>query len=686
MRKRWFEAFRRDPHEAVSDLFAGRAGVGADMRLDVPELLQQWFPGNMAGDRRCLDDALLRWLREMQRDYRVVVGRIGFPVYGKRVGDALIALQLLDLPQARSAIRADLIAWLRWLSPLRLAPERDPALECYQLLTQAQPGIDHLAMWLRLAADGRPEYLTVALAGLRRLPNDGDARKNQVLMLQALLRHAVVRFHEVDGARHFFNRGYAAVCGLFPRAPQQWKSVLEEVLQGSARDRIATDLASVLYEKQLGDRRSAPSRQSRRRPVPEEEWRALESGIHSSKKPVDALAHRLFDILERNHEYALATGDSYNFVHTLSNLGTKLLERSPLCADDMVRFGVMIERGLVWEPANEYCWMLWAKWFHCQGLEDAQEAVLREAQRLFPRRPAARVELARLLIARGEECWTEAEHYLHHTIDDHPDNGHAHVVTARLLYVQGQRDDAEKTLLDFLERNPNNGVACEALETLRAGTFAVASAAQSDTLEDILENSATRQADSGIGLEAAAGALQEVLRRGGLAGEFNRALISAGASDQTSLIEQESQKGDALAGFYSQWLQLPDTPACPPHAWAWNACLYWHQSVAADAWDALAERFPEAASETHFLRELAGTASLNGSIPQYRASNGTLSRPIDAIVRDGQALLAATDLDQRDRDDFACSLMACAAVNPPEFPPARTRSTRSVDFAQAGAT
>ena len=173
----WFDDFRRDPGEAVADLFSGRAGAGSDLRLDVPELLYQQFPPSLADERAQLDDALGSWLSDMREGYASQVQSLGFSVYGKRVGDALVALQLLDLPQTRGRIRADTGAWLRWLSPLRLASERDPGLECFRLLTRGQPDTRHTALWLRLAADPRPEYLTVALAGLRLLPNQADAWK-----------------------------------------------------------------------------------------------------------------------------------------------------------------------------------------------------------------------------------------------------------------------------------------------------------------------------------------------------------------------------------------------------------------------------------------------------------------------------------------------------------------------------
>ena len=251
MNVRWWETFHGDPNQAVAELFSGRAGVGSDHRLDVPELLYQAFPPNLVNERAQLDDALLSWLLDMRENYATQVSRLSVPVYGKRLGDALIALQLLDLPGARCRIRADLDAWLRWLLPLRLAPERDPALECWRLMTRGQRDARHAASWLRLAANPRREYLTVALAGLRMLPNEDNARTNQVLMLQALLRHAVAAHHDANTALRFFNRRFTALRGVFPRGPQHWGQVLTAVLDTAeeAQERMARDLARELRSR-----------------------------------------------------------------------------------------------------------------------------------------------------------------------------------------------------------------------------------------------------------------------------------------------------------------------------------------------------------------------------------------------------------------------------------------------------
>ncbi len=664
MSDRWMQAFRSDPEAAVSALFTGRAGVGSDMHLDLPELLHQWFPPDLAEERGRLDDALFSWLRNMRDDYASSVQGLGFPVYGKRVGDALIALQLLDLPRARDAIRSDLDAWLRWLSPLRLAPERDPALECYRLLTHGQPDAGHAAMWLRLATDDRPEYLTVALAGLQRLPNDGNARKNQMLMLRALLRHAATVHHDINAARRFFNRGFAALRGFFPRGPRHWNRVLEDALDSSsnpAQAQMTKDLADDLRERSLSKQPRSSSRPAHSSLPTKEEMTSLAKDIDKPVQSSETLASRLFSLLERYHAHALATSDSYFFARTLSNLGNKLLVHYQLAADDLTRFGVMIERALVWEPANPYCWMLWAKWFEVQSEEEAQEAVLRETLRMFPSNAPAQVELACLLIARGKECWDEAEQYLRRTIDQDPQNEHAHVVIARLLASRGRPDDAKKTLGDFLDQHPNNQQARQFLNGLQAGTHTNTAT----PFEDSPSNRRQAQIDSDYSpAKATNGALQEVLRRGRLAGEFSRAL--AGHTNAIQTIKQESLIGDALAGFYSQWLKLEDTPMCPPHAWAWTACQHWQESAAAD-WRKLAERFPEAASETDFLRVLARPDPSSAIHWQDRSGNGAASRPVDALMRESKELLVATDLDDNAREELACEVMACSAAKVPEF-------------------
>lgn len=660
---RWFDAFRESPVQAVSDLFSGRAGVGSTLRLDVPELLYQVFPPTLADERTQLDAALLSWLLDMREDYATQVTRLGFSAYGKRIGDALIALQLLDLPHVRSKIRADLDAWLRWLTPLRLAPERDPALECFRLLTRGQPEPGHISTWLRLADDRRSEYLTVALEGLQLLPNHHDAQKNQVLMLQALLRHAVKTHHQAGGARTFFNRRFAALRGLFPRAPQHWNRVLDEALDGFLEH---TPLAEPLVDL-LRVQRPARLQQPALMPAKQAEWEALLTDILSVGHEPDILAQRLFQLLEQNHRYAEATGVSHYFVRTLHNLGSRFLEHYQLRQDDMTRLGLMIERALVWEPANPYCWMLWADWFQARGFRDAREWTLREMLRLFPDNEHASIELSRLLIDRGEDNRDEAEHWLKQVTRRNPDSDRSMIILAQLLMSRHRKTDAEEMLVKFLMRHPENSSARQALDQLRANILPhdpVYGKNQGDQILPMYGSDAET-----VPLR---GALQELCHRGRLGGEFNRARVARkrGNVTPTNIIREETRKGDPLAGFYLQWLMPEETPECPPHAWAWNACRYWQESAGPAGWQHLAMQFPDAALETEFLRILAasGTAESDSEVTDWYARYDTDGRAVStAVTFMREALERVSAMSQQERDESALAVLACAAVDAPEF-------------------
>ena len=400
-------------------------------------------------------------------------------------------------------------------------------------------------------------------------------------------------------------------------------------------------------------------------PPAKEEWVDLKKEILRSDHPPETLARRLFEILERRHDYAEATGVSYNFVRTLHNLGTALLERHALGSADMARFGMMIERALVWEPSNPYCWMLWAEWFRVQGRRDAQEAALRELLRLFPNDLPARVELARLLIPRREIHWDEAEHHLRSAMDSAPADGHSYVVMARLLALRDRRAEAEAILVEFLERRPDDAVVRESLDRLRAAYPGAAASAFDDTKDHEVQEGDDRDEPP----MPPPGALQELLRRGGLAGEFSRARIAVDcgrAAPPTELIRQESRKGDPLAGFYSQWLMPAETPEGPPHAWAWRACRHWQRPAGPDDWQGLAMQFPEAAPETEFLRVLAtpdggDRSGANGSRDRYRSGANGASRAVDAFMREAQERLAGAGPPER--GELAVTVMACAAAD-----------------------
>ncbi len=460
MIKRWLSTFHNDPQKAVSNLFSGRAGLGSGMRLDIPEILYQEFPSlpEFQDARQKLDTALFAWFTAMRKEYPRQVGRLGFGVYSKRLCDCLIAAQLLDLQMFPYQLRQGLDSWLHWLTPLRLAPERDPALECRRMLARYQKDADHTASWLRLADDGRLEYLNVALLGLRCRPNEHNAQSNQILMLLALLIYESSNYTSGAEANAHFKRRYAALRGLYPRGPQHWQQNLESALavfKSRAQSKTVRELHQILTEKKA---KAAGKSKPKVYPVPKHEFDALLKALKSSSQEgVDKLSERFFTNQKQNLRYAEQTGNSYFFIRTLSTQGGLLLKKYSLSAKIMRRFEFLLEQGLAWEPYNPFVWMLWADW-HAKKKQFLQrEWILRETVRLFPDNEPSRVELARLLIQRGEEHWDEAQKWLREVIDQHPDNEPSRVELARLLIQRGEEhwDEAEKWLREATERNPH---------------------------------------------------------------------------------------------------------------------------------------------------------------------------------------------------------------------------------------
>ncbi|EGW19951.1 tetratricopeptide repeat protein [Methylobacter tundripaludum] len=457
---RWYEVFLSNPNQAIADLFSGRAGLGSGLRLDIPELLYQEFPDmpEFAEPRKLLDNALLHWLNAMRGDYAAQVKRLGYGVYSKRLCDALTSVQLLDLPITIYHLRETASSWLNWLAPLRLAPERDPALEYWRVLTHRQREDACPATWLQLADDPRHEYLSVALVGLQRLPNGHDAQRNKQTQLLALLHHAVL-LHDSGKASKFFNQHYATLSARYPAGPEHWQMLLETVTEGfKAKTVIGKDLLEHLRQSAKQQRKNRPSPPAALQPADKAEFDALSKDIKSSRLSASNLAQRLFVILDKNYDYSQTTGDSYFFTSTLSNLGSRLLKRRKLSSEDLERFQSMIERGLSLEPMDSFIWMLWAEYLDHSGQCEAQEWVLRETARLFPDHEASRVELARLLIRQGEVKYPEAERWLREAAERNPDREPSRVELARLLIRQGEAKypEAERWLLEVADRHPDN--------------------------------------------------------------------------------------------------------------------------------------------------------------------------------------------------------------------------------------
>ncbi len=462
MIEEWLDQFLDNPQKSISHLFSGRAGLGTYMRLDTPEFLYLVFTGPDVNTDHVsrLDEALLDWLVAMKRDYATQVKSLGFNIYSKRICDALTTINLMGLSHAREEIRNDIDAWLRDLAPLRFGSDRDPALDCWRLLTAGQLKNANPTVWLKLASDPRAEYLRVALLGLANIPYSHDTRQNQIWLVIAILTHAVIRFGDPNGAKSWFNREMAALRGRYPRSPQHWKTIIHDAIRDFTPNLANNSLHLNQFISLLEpDARTERSFQSMVKPAPMTSILELRSDILGYSTDTSKLAERLFAILEQNYVYAIRTGQSDYFVKTLDNLGRKLLRRGGLGPNQISMFGVLIEQAIGFQPANDFCWGLLAEWYYHQEKDEQCEWVLREAVRLFPGNVICLNELALHLIDLGVEKYDEAECLLQKSIQEDPSDSHSFMSLISLLLTRGGTRDldvAEDLLRTRLVTNSND--------------------------------------------------------------------------------------------------------------------------------------------------------------------------------------------------------------------------------------
>lgn len=192
----------------LNDIFIGR-WPGFTGLMPVPEFLCQEF--STLDLNKALDEALLGWLLRAKETEKSQRRRLSKPVYASRICDALITAQLLDLPKINQYARENIDSWIKWLRPLRIAPERDPALECWRLVTLRQPSDQsNIFEWLSLSVDSRDEYLQVALTGIKRSPQP-NKRATHITLAGALILHTLVNDTPLDSKYKFIQKHVSAM-------------------------------------------------------------------------------------------------------------------------------------------------------------------------------------------------------------------------------------------------------------------------------------------------------------------------------------------------------------------------------------------------------------------------------------------------------------------------------------------
>jgi hypothetical protein len=326
---------------------------------------------------------------------------------------------------------------------------------------------------------------------------------------------------------------------------------------------------------------------------------------------------------------------------------------------------------------------------------------------------------------RGEQHWGEAEQLLRAVVGFSPRNEHSRLILATLLYRRGAVHHAEsKHLLEtILAGSPANEPARQLMvqwfetdheavpvssdwmpddtdyETFEQADADTAPAPASDAFIDDSYELASLVPQSGIPATTpatlAAGpsdssatpvvsppvapitpafwqAMQRLRGRGELQTAFMATVTAPGFTpDATALPERltsAAERGDPLAGFYTQWLAPSTALEPPPSAWAWRACRLWQSGCADTAvWQGLLIEFPEHKAATKFVQSQAmgDDPSVQQQLVRLREQLAQENRSAlsveQALVLDWTAPEVVVDAGK------VFDLLHCAAVAPPEF-------------------
>lgn len=359
-------------------------------------------------------------------------------------------------------------------SPLVLGEARDPLLEFWRLLALCQVDSSLIALWvqfLRYSGDSSSfhwpsRYLTLGLRGLRAMPNQQDDRFNLGALLAALAWRASDQF-QVEGrqeaATKEFSQLWDQIRTLYPRDPTFWQALQAEVLSALVLDLSAKRLLEqglIGNANPLGRDRHAKSGAVRL----VEPRKAL---FDQAKLAIAQFAARqsytaLQAVLDDRLDFARAVGDSYYFIRTLSNLGTRWLTTASLAEADLIaKLEQFTRDGLDLEPANPYVWMLWVTCLRKTQRFDVAELVLWDMRRRFPDNAPCRVELAGLLMYGAIKRFPEAEALLSEAVSAAPDDKHNRLELARLyMYGADKRFAQAEALLRSIAASYHDDEPC----------------------------------------------------------------------------------------------------------------------------------------------------------------------------------------------------------------------------------
>jgi tetratricopeptide (TPR) repeat protein len=444
----WWDAFNKEPVEALHRLLSGVAYMGRLNSNETDEILFRLFHNKGNKMLRRLDEVMKEW-------FETYLGKIPASMSSSRwariLQNSFIAVYRLNLGETYLSLKDFYIRDKSWLRSLYNGPARDPEGELLRTLALCQKDQKLLPLWIRLCQweeDIPIDYTSIGLLGLRKLPDKngeppGDIPKaffkGVVDLAEAMSKKAKPQY------KYAWLREMRAVTARYPRALQYWADHFSPYLSyksDSPSNRWLNEVIPGLSDK-IERRRSLylqpPSKQ-----------RFVTIVKLVKDKPLNDIRLRLDSFFDQHRAYAYQTGDSYFLVMTFSNIGNKIFRQNPAYALGL------LEEAFTWAPYDPYIWSQRALIEAFRGNLPRAMGLLWEAKRRFPENPEIRNELAKILGQQGRYEIPEA--LCRQTMEDFPSNVVCRNGLAELLKSQDKLDEAEEVYRQTMKDFPSNAV------------------------------------------------------------------------------------------------------------------------------------------------------------------------------------------------------------------------------------
>ena len=400
--QRWREDFARDPGTAFDRLVRGVVPLGGASQLSFGEILDTLFePGDAA-----LDTAAAGWLAK--RILGPVPENTSLHRWVSVLEEYFRGIAAMELPQTGELLRRQHKRLRLWLHGFYEGPDRDPEGAYLIALARAQDDQRFSPLWRRLILGeepaGRP-YLGIGILGFRKMPEQ-DSRESSGVpegLLQALAELA----DKPGTGQAKWKQTMRSLFATYRRSESYWVRKFAEIFVSSRSrsENLHSWLSQILslWPKHL-DEITAIGNSSNPIALPTYsemiDWQKRVEEDPDLSQTVDFGRY-----LDRYRSHAKATGQTHFLVRTFNSIAVTIVRERPRLS----RWALaLMEEAMENEPSNPRNWTSYAKVLQRNERTEDALRVLWQARHRFPWHAFAHTDLGRLLFRAGDRVTSEA--------------------------------------------------------------------------------------------------------------------------------------------------------------------------------------------------------------------------------------------------------------------------------------